>query len=110
MFPVHKITYSIATQRATDKVAWSIMCPGEMQPSSHPIAKRPVTFGGPKVPHWRDSFLWVPLLGRYLNTFYVGWTYMATSYERVADFMADDFTLGLNSGLVGRKVAPAQTP
>jgi hypothetical protein len=82
------------------------MCPAILLPSSHKAAEYKIDFGGPKVPNWRTSFLWIPFLGKYLNAFYVGRAYMTTSHERVANFMAVDFTLGLDSVLIGQKVAP----
>ena len=35
---------------------------------------------------------------------------MTTTYEKVAGFMADDFQVGLESGLVGHKVGPNRVP
>ncbi len=106
MFPIHRTTFPTLALRPTAAVAWSAMCPAAMQPSTHAVAQFKTEFGGPKVPNWRDTFLWLPLLGRYLNAFYVGGVYMTTTYDAVAGFMADDFVLGLDSQLVGRKVGP----
>jgi len=108
MFPIHRITFPTLAKQSTDAVAWSAMCPAMMLPEDHKVAGAAyeTDFGGPKVPNWRDTFLWIPLLGRYINAFYVGWAYMTTTYQRVAGFMAEDFNQGLQSELVGKKVAP----
>ena len=82
------------------------MCPAMMLPSDHKAAGYGTDFGGPKVPNWRNTLLWVPFLGRYINAFYMGWAYMTTTYERVASFMAEDFNHGLDSSVIGQKVAP----
>ena len=55
-----------------------------------------------------ESFSGIPLIGRYVNAFINAMWYVQVSYERVAEFMADDFNLGAESALVGRKVAPHQ--
>ena len=93
-----------------DSVAWSMVCCGQMQPSSHKVAKKTVEFDGPKVPHWDDIGLWIPVIGRYVNAFINAMWYVQVTYERVAEFMADDFHAGLDSALIGRKVAPHQVP
>jgi hypothetical protein len=57
-------------------------------------------FGGPTSPRWSvDAFLWLTHLGRYVNAF-VNELRMRTTYESMADFMADDLTLGRDKGLV----------
>jgi len=84
------------------------MCPGEMQPENHKVAGKAVGFGGPKVPHWDPIGLWIPVLGRYINAFFNATWYVQTSYEKVASFIADDLSCGLESHLIGKKVAPHQ--
>jgi len=110
MFPIHRTTFPLLMQRRTESVAWSVMCPAMMLPGDKRGDVGDVEFGGPKFPNWRNTLLWVPLLGKYLNSFFVGWLYMTTTYEKVAGFMADDFQVGLESGLVGHKVGPNRVP
>ena len=97
-------------KRSPDAIAWSIMCPAELQATTAKTAQKKVEFGGPQIPNWGDRFLWVPFLGRYISALLVGLLDMPTTYESVTDFMADDFVLGLESGLIGRKIAPNRAP
>jgi hypothetical protein len=97
-------------RRSTDSIAWSAMCPAEMQASTPKTMAKKIVFGGPQIPHMSTMFRWIPFLGKYLNAFFVGLLHMPTPYERVADFMADDFTLGLGSQLIGQKIAPNKAP
>lgn len=108
MFPIHRTTFPTLAQRPTEAVAWSAMCPAMMLPSDHKAAAYETEFGGPTVPNWRNTLLWIPFLGRYVNSFYMGWAYMTTTYEKVANFMAEDFNRGLESPVIGHKVAPGR--
>jgi len=108
VFPVHRVTYPMLMARSPDSVAWSMMCCGQMQPSSHKVAQKTVEFGGPKVPHWDSIGLWIPWIGRYVNAFINAMWYVQVTYERVAGFMADDFHVGVESEWVGGKLAPHQ--
>ncbi|KAK0641819.1 hypothetical protein B0T16DRAFT_420572 [Cercophora newfieldiana] len=108
MFPIHRTTFPTLAERPTEAVAWSVMCPAMMQPSDHKVAAYETEFGGPTVPNWRDTFLWIPLLGKYINAFFMGWAYMTTTYDRVANFLAEDFNRGLDSPIVGQKVGPGR--
>jgi len=110
MFTVHRTTYALLMKRPTDEVAWSLMCPGQLQPGTHKVAAKKVVFVGPKHLYWDEALLWVPLLGRYLNALYVGLFYIETTFDNVAQFMVDDLGLGLKTQLIGRKVGPMQTP
>lgn len=47
-------------------------------------------------------------MGKYINAFYMGWAYMTTTYERVANFIAEDLNHGLDNPIVGQKVAPGR--
>jgi hypothetical protein len=93
---------------STGSVAWSLMCPSEMNPAK-PGVEEKVVFGGPKLPHWSSTLLWFPMLGRYLNAL-INALAVRTTYRAVADFMADDLEFGLDSQLIGMKVAPCHVP
>lgn len=86
------------------------MCPAEMVPGreeTDALRKR-VDFSGPIPPSWSPILLWFPLLGKHINAMVNG-LQMQTTYAAVAEFIAKDLELGLESGLIGMKVAPRET-
>jgi hypothetical protein len=93
---------------STDVVAWSVMCPAEMR-KELPDTTQKFDFGGPVPPHWIPTLLWLPLVGRYINTVLNGFA-MVTTYKIVSDFIADDLALGLDSSIIGMKISPRPVP
>jgi hypothetical protein len=108
IFPVHRQNFPVIMATSPETVAWSMMCPAELN-SNPKYSSRKYEFGGSVPPHWDSSLLWLPVLGKYINALYNG-LLMATPFEKVADFIAEDLLLGLDSQLIGMKVAPRPVP
>ncbi|RFU30233.1 hypothetical protein B7463_g6103, partial [Scytalidium lignicola] len=112
LFPEHRqnVTF-IRTQDEAD-IAWSLFCASEMTPK-HKDALIPapddcsadnVVAKADSPPGWRNSLKWVPLMGTLLNILVQAGSY-ATCIEDPVDFIAVDFTKGLQSEFVNKRIA-----
>jgi hypothetical protein len=55
-------------------------------------------------PAWTDKYLWVPLVGNYLNAMAQAQGYAAV-LENCVDFIAADLEKGLESEWIGKRVS-----
>ncbi|EME87087.1 uncharacterized protein MYCFIDRAFT_187035 [Pseudocercospora fijiensis CIRAD86] len=94
------------------KLAWSLFCANRMDPRSEVIdysaragtGAENLVAGTDFPPAWSKTLQWVPLVGTYLNILAQMQNYF-TSLEDVADFIAKDLHGGMESVLVGKRVA-----
>lgn len=109
----HDATRAVVEAISTRDLKWSIYATAMMYPENSkqgPFelldAPRPHSLlaSASSPPGWEKTWLErVPLIGVFLNTFYIGLVVYRTRYEAVADFLAEDLERG-SEEWVGKKV------
>jgi hypothetical protein len=112
MFTIHKRNYDLIRPVPTDEIAWSLFCANQMDPRSQDIdysldsepRRNALVVSVDRPPEWSKKLQWIPLVGHYLNIISQMQDYF-TKLEDCAAIMAEDLTQGLQSQLIGHRVA-----
>jgi hypothetical protein len=109
----HQATRDIVEAIPLNDLRWSLLAIAMMDPSNPKQGPfEPLDVPQPhgllvkatSPPGWEKTWLGsVPVIGPYLNVFYVGLVIYRTKYEDVADFLAEDLETG-SEEWVGKKV------
>lgn len=112
IFPSHKQNYLLIKPHPADKLAWSLFCASDMShkhdtpqfPPSADTSAANLVAKTDAPPAWTEKFRSVPLIGNYLNVMVQAQSYFAV-VENCVDFIAADLEKGLESELIGKRVA-----
>ncbi|KAF7563276.1 hypothetical protein G7046_g855 [Stylonectria norvegica] len=112
LYPEHRNNLALIRAQDEKDIVWTLFCASAMTPR-HKVARIPapddcsaenVVASADSPPGWQSTLGWVPLLGPYLNILLQASGY-SISMEDGLDFVATDFSKGLQSEFGGRRVA-----
>lgn len=110
----HDATRAVIEAIPTAKLRWSLIAVSWMVPANpkqgafQPLEaprQHNLLVGATNPPGWKDTWIGrIPIIGPYINWFYMLTVEYKAEYESVADFLAEDLENG-NDEWIGKRVA-----